>query len=145
MKLAMMRRIAHQTSGEIRPLMPVHDHALSGSAMSVAPRFKRSSETNTQITLNVSCSHGLPKPEGRSCIRFSSPPSSHRNRFRYSGEWTSSKLIGIWKSLQDGVLTRRPEIFNRAPEYRIEKRICVHHVEVERDQFAIEMQLRLII
>src|SRR4029453_12192978 len=68
MKLAMMRRIAHQTRGEIRPLTPVQDHALSGSAMSVAPRFKRSSETNTQITLNVSCSHGLPKPEGRSCI-----------------------------------------------------------------------------
>jgi hypothetical protein len=49
-------------------LMPVQDHALSGSAMSVAPRFKRSSETNTQITLNASWSHGLPKPEGRSCI-----------------------------------------------------------------------------
>src|SRR6266550_5487307 len=139
MKLAMIRRIAHQTSGEIRPLTPVQDHALSGSAMSVAPRFKRSSETNTQITLNVSCSHGLPKPEGRSCIRFSSPPSSRRNQFRYRGECTSSKLIGVRESPQDGVLTRRSKILDRAPEYRIEKCICVHHVEVERDQFAIEM------
>src|SRR4029450_18555 len=145
MKLAMIRRIAHHTSGEAKPLTPVQDHALSGSAMSVAPRFKRSSETNTQITLNVSCSHGLPKPEGRSCIRFFSPPSFHRNRFRSDVECTSSELIGVRKPPQDGVVTCRPKIFNRAAEYRIEKRICVHHVEVERDQFAIEMQLRLII
>src|SRR4029434_1969560 len=145
MKLAMMRRIAHQTRGEIRPLTPVQDHALSGSAMSVTPRFKRSSETNTQITLNASCSHGLRKPEGRSCIRFFSPPSFRRNQFRSHVGRTSSELISVRKPQQYRVLTRRPEIFNRAPEYRIEKRICVHHVEVERDQFAIEMQLRLII
>src|SRR4029450_4162493 len=145
MKLAMMRRIAHQTRGEIRPLTPVQDHALSGSAMSVTPLFKRSSETNTQITLNASCSHGLRKPEGRSCIRFFSSPSFRRNQFRSHVGRTSSELIGVRKPPQDGVLTRRTEIFNRAPEYRIEKRICVHHVEVERDQFAIEMQLRLII
>src|SRR5918996_4415633 len=82
MKLATMRRIAHHTSGESKPLTPVQDHALSGSATSVAPRFKRSSETNTHSTLKASCSHGLPKPEGRSCIRLFSPPSSRRNRFR---------------------------------------------------------------
>jgi hypothetical protein len=55
------------------------------------------------------------------------------------------QFVRIRKPPQDRVLTRRSKIFNRAPEYRIEKRICVHHVEVERDQFAIEMQLRLII
>src|SRR6266567_2452901 len=47
MKLAMMRRIAHHTSGEAKPLIPVQENALSGSATSVAPRFKRSSDTNT--------------------------------------------------------------------------------------------------
>src|SRR5262252_1794174 len=81
MKLAMMRRIAHHTSGEANPLTPVQDHALSGWATSVAPRFKRSSDTNTHITLRPSWSHGLPNPEGRFCIRFSSLPSFHRNKF----------------------------------------------------------------
>src|SRR5437588_4248832 len=65
MKLAMMRRIAHQTSGDLRPLIPVHEKALSGSATCIAPRFKRSSDTNTHSTLNASCSPGLPKPVGR--------------------------------------------------------------------------------
>src|ERR1700756_531786 len=65
MKLAMMRRIAHHTSGDSRPLIPVQDKALAGSATSVAPRFKRSSDTNTHSTLNPSSSHGLPKPVGR--------------------------------------------------------------------------------
>ena len=41
MKLAMIRIIAHHTSGEAKPLIPVHDHALSRSAVSVAPRFKQ--------------------------------------------------------------------------------------------------------
>src|SRR4030095_8478313 len=145
MKLAMSRRIAHQTSGEIRPLTPVQDHALSGSATSVAPRFKRSSETNTQITLNASCSHGLPKPEVRFCIRFFSPPSSRRNQFRSNVECTLSELISVRKPPQDGGVTRRPEIFDRAAKYRIQKRICVHHVEVEGHELAIQVQLRLII
>src|SRR6266480_5209044 len=126
-----MRRIAHHTSGEAKPLTPVQDNALSGSAISVAPRFKRSSETNTQTTLTISCSHGLPKPEVRFCIRFFSLPSSRRNQFRYDGKRTSSELISVRKAPQHRVVTRRPEIFNCVAEYRIEKRICVHHVEVE--------------
>src|SRR5439155_6185639 len=64
----MIRRIAHHTSGEARPLIPVQEKALSGSAISVAPRFKRNSDTSTQATLKPSCSHGLPNPEGRSRI-----------------------------------------------------------------------------
>src|SRR5438105_446409 len=60
-----MRRIAHHTSGDAKPLIPVQENALSGSATSVAPRFKRSSDTNTHSTLNASCSHGLPNLDGR--------------------------------------------------------------------------------
>src|SRR5215469_16566673 len=82
MKLAIMRRIAHHTSGDARPLIPVQENASSGAAMSVAPRFKSSSEANTHTTLTASCSHGLPKPDGRFCIRFFSARSKHRNRFR---------------------------------------------------------------
>src|SRR6266481_3700181 len=67
-KLAMIRRIAHHTRGEARPLIPVQEKALSGSATSVAPRFRRNSDTSTQATLKPSCSHGLRKPEGRSRI-----------------------------------------------------------------------------
>src|SRR6266566_8340820 len=86
MKLAMIRIIAHHTSGEAKPLIPVHDHALSRSAVSVAPRFKSSSDTSTHTTLKVSCSQGLPKPEGRSCIRVFKLPSHARNRFRSVAE-----------------------------------------------------------
>src|SRR6266496_5264316 len=80
----MIKRIAHHTRGEARPLTPVQEKALSGSAMSVAPRFRRNSDTNTQATLKPSCSHGLPKPEGRPRIRFSSPWQCYGNRFRIS-------------------------------------------------------------
>src|SRR5262249_41004997 len=61
----MMSRIAHHTSGDTSPLIPVHENALFGAATSLAPRFKRSSETNTKATLKLSCSHGLPMPDGR--------------------------------------------------------------------------------
>jgi len=80
----MMRRIAHQTSGEAKPLSPVQDHALSVSATSVAPRFKSNSDTSTQATLRTSCSQGLPKPEGRFCIRFSTARSNRCNQFSIS-------------------------------------------------------------
>jgi hypothetical protein len=82
MKLARMRIIPHHTSGDAKPLIPVQENASSGAATSLAPRFKRSSEANTHTTLRPSCSHGLPKPNGRFCIRFSSARSKHRNRFR---------------------------------------------------------------
>ena len=72
--------IAHHTSGEAKPLTPVQDHALPVSATSVAPRFKRNSDTSTHATLRASCSQGLPKPVGRFCIRFCSVPSSSRKR-----------------------------------------------------------------
>src|SRR3954465_15693940 len=75
MKLATIRRIAHHTRGDAKPLIPLHENALSGSAISVAPRFKRSSETNTQATLNPSCSHALQKPDDRFCIFLFMPSS----------------------------------------------------------------------
>src|SRR5881396_6347 len=81
MKLAMIRTIAHHTSGDAKPLIPVQENASSGAATSLAPRFKRSSEANTNTTLKPSCSHGFPKPDGRFCIRFSNARSKHRNRF----------------------------------------------------------------
>src|SRR6266545_3206309 len=89
MKLATMRRIAHHTSGEAKPLTPVQDHALSVFATSVAPRFNRNSDTSTHATLRASCSQGLPKPEGRFCIRFSSVRSNRRNQIR-----TADVLVG---------------------------------------------------
>src|SRR6266567_3817906 len=64
----MIRRIAHHTRGDVKPFIPVQEKALSGSAISVAPRFKRNSDTSTHATLKPSCNHGLPKPEGRSCV-----------------------------------------------------------------------------
>src|SRR6266481_9600893 len=105
MKLAMMRRIAHHTSGDIRPLMPVHENALSGAATSVAPRFKRSSETNTHATLRPSCNHGLPKPEGRFCIRFSSVEACYGNKFRIP------LLVGASQPALSGVEWVRATLF----------------------------------
>src|SRR6266478_2906520 len=80
----MIKRIAHHTRGEARPLIPVQEKALSGSATCVAPRFRRNSDTSTQATLKPSCSHGLPNPRGRSRIRFFSVSSFHGNPFRIS-------------------------------------------------------------
>src|SRR5215218_5604092 len=65
----MIRTIAHHTSGDAKPLIPVQENASSGAATSLAPRFKRSSEANTHTTLKPSCSHGFPKPDGR-CRAF---------------------------------------------------------------------------
>src|SRR5213592_917037 len=121
----MIRRIAHHTRGEARPLIPVQEKALSGSATCVAPRFRRNSDTSTQATLKPSCSHGLPKPEGRPRIHFSSLSRFHRNQIPFSvatGLWpvtqrwnlrtgpqgpclqkVVSKLIGIGKSRQNRI------------------------------------------
>ena len=164
----MIRTMAHHTSGDAKPLIPVQENASSGAATSVAPRFKRSSEANTHTTLKPSCSHGFPKPDGRFCIRFSSARSKHRNRFRItvncshrpgrfghcSGKETAhgavakgrlSKLVRVWESLQDGIVPRRPEVFDHPAKDRIQQRIGVHDVQIERDQFAVQMQLRFII
>src|SRR5215472_17955418 len=143
MKLAMMRRTAHHTSGDTKPLIPVHENALSGAATSVAPRFKRSSDTNTHTTLNPSCSQGLPKPGGRFCIFYSSSPLLCRAKSRHLLLWAGearkrnksrdsptslgmttmkqrrvSQLIRVRKSLQDGIMPRRPEVFDHTAEDR---------------------------
>ena len=90
--------------------------------MSVAPRFKRSSDTSTHTTLSASCSQGLPKPEGRSCIRLFNLPPRHGNRIRIS------KLIGVWKFAQNRIVTRWSEIFDHTAEDRVQKRARVHDV-----------------
>src|SRR5437762_7176556 len=100
----MIKRIAHHTRGEARPLTPVQEKALSGAAMSVAPRFRRNSETNTQTTLKPSCSHGLPKPEGRPRIRFFSLSRFHRNRFRTSRFGRARHSVRAARSARRGLL-----------------------------------------
>src|SRR5204863_5301351 len=107
MKLAMIRRIAHHTSGDANPLTPVHENPLSGSATSVAPRFKKSSETNTQAMLNPSCSHGLPKPDGRFCIRFCSAHLSARNKFRCGRDAALRRPVGAAHQLYQTLLKAR--------------------------------------
>src|SRR5882724_9801137 len=139
MKLAMIRIIAHHTSGEAKPLIPVHDHALSRSEVSVAPRFKRSSDTSTLATLNASCSQGLPKPEGRTCICFFTLPASHRNRFWFVKEWPLSKLIGVWKSPQEPTMACWSKIFDHPAKNWIQKGVRVHDVQVERHELAAEV------
>ena len=42
------------------------------------------SDTSTHATLRASCSQGLPKPEGRFCIRSSSARLNRRNQFSIS-------------------------------------------------------------
>src|SRR5229473_1048594 len=113
MKLAMIRTIAHHTSGDAKPLIPVQENASSGAATSLAPRFKRSSEANTNTTLKPSCSHGFPKPDGRFCIRLN---CSHRlvagsdtarakgTAHRAVATGRFSKLVRVRKSLQDWIV-----------------------------------------
>src|SRR5205814_7893168 len=166
MKLAIIRTIAHHTSGDAKPLIPVQENASFGAATSLAPRFKRSSEANTHTTLRPSCSDGLPKPDGRFCIRFSSARSFRRNKFSisagriapcapgvrraedcppYHAIAAPSKLIRVRKLLQDWVVARRPEVFEHSTKNRIQEWIRMRDVQIERHQLAIQMQLRLII
>jgi len=145
-------------------LIPVQEKALSGSATCVAPRFRRNSDTSTQATLKPSCSHGLRKPEGRPRIRFSSLSRFHRNRFctsrfgraRHSVRAArsarrgllalpTSKLMRVWKFSQNRIMPRRSEIFDYATKCRIQHSAGMPHIEVEWHQFAIQMQLRLVV
>src|SRR5581483_6332588 len=150
-KLATISRIAHHTSGDARPLIPVQERARCGSATSVAPRFSSSSETNTHTTLSASCNHGLPKPRGRFCMRFCSLLLNRRNQFRLDPIPASrfrvavSQLIGIWKALQNRVMPCRSKIFDKAAKDRVEQRTGMPDVEVQRRQLAIQMELRLVI
>src|SRR5437870_660563 len=180
----MIRKIAHHTRGEARPFIPVQEKALAGSATCVAPRFKRNSDTSTQATLKLSCSHGLPKPEGRSRIglflvsfvmsseslalsevewvetslTFSAQGEEAKTRTRDSStsvgmtrdrptgeQLVALKLIRVRKSLENRVMPRRSEIFDYATKCRIQQSAGMPHIEVERHQFAIEMQLRLVV
>jgi hypothetical protein len=44
-----------------------------------------------------------------------------------------SKLVRVWKPLQDWIVPCRPEVFNHPAEDRIQQRTRVHDVQVERD------------
>src|SRR6187399_1028754 len=56
-----------------------------------------------------------------------------------------SKLVRVRESLQDWIVPRRSEVFDHATKDRIQQRIGVHDVQIERDQFTVQVQLRLII
>src|SRR6185369_598380 len=57
----------------------------------------------------------------------------------------TSKLIRVWESLQNWIVVRRPEVFDHPAKDRIQQRTCVHDVQVQGKQFAVQMQLRLIV
>mgnify|MGYP001792188453 CR=1 FL=1 len=52
--VALTQIIPHQTRGEARLLIPVHDQELVRFAVSDAPRFSKSSETVTKAALRAS-------------------------------------------------------------------------------------------
>ena len=56
-----------------------------------------------------------------------------------------SKLVRVRKLPQDRIVPRRPQVFDHPAKDRIQQRIRVHDVQVEGDQFAVQMQLRLIV
>src|SRR2546428_10802048 len=89
-KLMITKKIAHQTSGDASPVIPVQDQALVRFAVSDAPCFSSNSEASTQTTLRASWNQGFANPEGRS-----------RNALAESG---GSTLIGIGKSPQNRVV-----------------------------------------
>src|SRR5207249_6762682 len=55
------------------------------------------------------------------------------------------KLIGIGKSRQNRIVPGWSEIFDHATKCRIQHSAGMPRIEVERHQFAIEMQLRLVV
>ena len=58
-----------------------------------------------------------------------------------TGWFALSKLIRVWKSPQDRIVTRWSEIFDHPAEDWIQKRARVHHVQVKRHELAPEVQL----
>ena len=63
----------------------------------------------------------------------------------HGGYAVLSKLIGVGKSPQNRVVTRRAQVFDQTPKYWIQQSIGVSHIKIERHQFAIQMQLRFIV
>src|SRR5438552_3043529 len=55
------------------------------------------------------------------------------------------KLIGVWKTPQHRIMTRRLKIFDGAPEDQVKGRSGVHDVKIERHQITAEVQLRIVI
>ncbi len=87
------KRIAHQTSGEAKPVIPVHDHFPARFAVSDAPRFSNNSETTTHATLNASCIQGFAKPEGRPCIDLFVMSSGDACRAVVERRWETSLTV----------------------------------------------------
>ena len=63
----------------------------------------------------------------------------------HGGYAVLSKLIGVGKSPQNSVVTRRAQVFDYATKRGIEQGAGVSHIKVEGHQLAIQMQLRLIV
>ena len=55
------------------------------------------------------------------------------------------KLIGVWKTPQHRIMTRRLKIFNGATENQVKGRSGVHDVKIERHQITAEVQLWIVI
>src|ERR1051325_6591520 len=56
-----------------------------------------------------------------------------------------SKLRRVWESLQDGIVPRWSQIFNYPTKDWIQQATGVHYIKVEGNQFAVQMQLRLVV
>src|SRR5512132_1077304 len=56
-----------------------------------------------------------------------------------------SELVRVRKLPQDWIMSRRPEVFDYSTKNRIQQRIRVQDVQIEGDQFAVQMQFRFII
>jgi hypothetical protein len=51
----------------------------------------------------------------------------------------------VWKAPQNGILPGGFEILQSSPKYWVEEPVCMQHIEIERDELAIEMQFGLIV
>src|SRR4051794_26451970 len=56
-----------------------------------------------------------------------------------------SKLIGVRKLPNDGIVPRRLEKLDRPAKDRIQQRSSVTNIKVERHQLASEMELRIVV
>jgi hypothetical protein len=56
-----------------------------------------------------------------------------------------SKLIGVWKAPQNGIVASGFEVLQSSPKYWVEEPVCMQHIEIERHELAIEMQFGFIV
>ena len=132
-------KMPHQTQLERSPVKPVHDQALAGFAVLARAEFEKDFRDGAEEDADRKLQPRIEKP---------APNRSDHAGQRNTGDAGDRKCYSscaFAKLLQHRIVFRRLEKAQRAPKDRIKQRASVHHVEIERDELAAEVQLGIVV